>query len=254
VLAVVDQQQTVQLARPVAEAVTHGARRLRADAECPCQRVGDQVGGGNGGEVGQARLVGKPLGDRCCHMQRKTGLPRASRAGQREQPMALEQRGDLVRLALAANEAGQRDGQGGADLRRPADLRAHLDQGRPVGDAELPQQGADVAFDRPHGDVQALGDLAVVQALGDGRQDLGFAFGDAGPGQPLWRAAVEAGHGGILPVRDERWTPAPERLFHRHHPDGVRADIRAMHGCAGASAPQDCDEVNGPPPDRRRQA
>jgi hypothetical protein len=185
VLAVVDQQQTVQLARRVAEAVTHGARRLRADAECPRQRVGDQVGGGNGSEVGQAHTVGKAFGARCGHLQRETGLPRASRAGQREQPMALEQRGDLVCLALSADEAGQREGQDSADLHCPADLRAHLDEGRPVGDAELTQQGADVAFNRPHRDVQAVGDLAVVQALGDGRQDVGFAFGNAGPGQPL---------------------------------------------------------------------
>ena len=88
-------------------------------------------------------------------------------------------------------------------LRRPAELRAHLDQGRPVVDAELAQQSADVALDRPHRDVQTVGDLAVVQPLGDGRQDLGLAFGDAGSGQPLWRAAGKAGHGGILPGQAE---------------------------------------------------
>jgi hypothetical protein len=110
VLTVVDHQQTVRLARRVAEAVPHRAGRLGADAQCPGQCVGDQVGGSNGGEVGQAHVAGKAVGAGCCHLQRESGLARASRAGQGEQPMALEQRGDLVGLALAADEAGQRDG------------------------------------------------------------------------------------------------------------------------------------------------
>ena len=53
-----------------------------------------------------------------------------------------------------------------------------------------------------------------MQALGNGRQDLGFAFGDAGSGQPLWRAAVEAGHGGILPGQAEHWMPTLGAVDH----------------------------------------
>jgi hypothetical protein len=149
-LAVVDQQQTLQFAGRVAEAIPHRAGRLRADAQCPGQCVGDQIGGGNGRQVGQAHVVAETFGAGCSHLQRQTGLARASRAGQGDQPMALEQRGDLVRLALPADKAGQRDGQDGPGLRRPAELRTNLDQGRPVANAELAQQGADVALDRPH--------------------------------------------------------------------------------------------------------
>jgi hypothetical protein len=90
VLAVVDQQQALQLEGCVAEAFPHGAGRLGADAECSRQCVGDQVGGGNGSEVGQAHVVGETFGAGCSHLQRETGLARARRAGQGEQPMALE--------------------------------------------------------------------------------------------------------------------------------------------------------------------
>ena len=63
-----------------------------------------------------------------------------------------------------------------------AGLVGEHDELRAVAQVELEQQVRDVRLHRRLGEDQAVGDLAVGQALGDERQDLALALGELCPG------------------------------------------------------------------------
>ena len=111
VLAVVEDQQREPPGELGAEAFE--GRALGREGE-------PERGGGRGRHqrrVAQARQLHEPdavaarVHPRARGLEAETGLARAAGAGEREQAVAVEQTGDLPQLAVAADEARQRDRQ-----------------------------------------------------------------------------------------------------------------------------------------------
>ena len=121
-------------------------------------------------------------------------------------------------------------------LRRPhqSRLEGEDDGLHPVAQPELGQQPAHVGLDGRLGDVEALGDLGVGEAVGDGEQDLALALGQAGQRRVLGRpdAAIRSAAGPAVADRSGsgvgvllEQAPGDAR---RH--DGVTAGHRADGG------------------------
>ena len=202
VLAVVHYQQAARLACHLTQDVAQRASRLRYHTQGPRQRVTDHVRR-DWRQIGEPDAVRERVGVDRGDVQREPGLAHPAGTGERDQAMGINQRGELARLALPADQAGQRHREQGVSGSRPAELRAHLGQRRPVGDAELAQQRSDVALHRPHGHVEPTGDLAVTQPLRHRQEHLGLAFGDAGASQPPGHTVLAACHGAIV-LQDQR--------------------------------------------------
>jgi hypothetical protein len=154
----------------------------------------------DGHEVDEPDAVGHVAGHLGGDGHRQAGLAHATGSEGGDEPVRAhggDQLGDLRRAAHERREGdGQRGGRrrlgAGPDRgrlpvgwRRAHEGRRHRRQGPTVGDAELAEQRRDVALDRPHGDVQAGGDLGVGQVPGERVEDLGLPGGDTGLGEHL---------------------------------------------------------------------
>ena len=195
---------------------------LRDHAQRPGQGLPDPVRGGRG-QVGQPGPVRELAGRGGTGLQREPGLADPGRAGERDQPVAGQQREQLAGVGVPADQAGQRSRQGGAGLRLLVQLAADLGQRGPVGHGELAQQGGDMALHRAHRDMQPPGDLPVAQPFGQRGENLGLPPGDARPGQPPLsggglvpgpRVNVHQGH--------TRWSVPGGRTVHVSVPGSVR--------------------------------
>jgi hypothetical protein len=109
-----------------------------------------------------------------------------------------EQPAQFGGLALAADDAGQRQGQREVVTGCLAQLGAELGERGPIVGLQLAHQGRDVTLHRPHRQVEPLGDLPVAQPFGDRPQDVRLAFGHAGSDQPVALPMTVARHAGIL--------------------------------------------------------
>ncbi len=218
-LAIVHQQQATHPSGHLTQDVAQRPTRLWYDAQRPRQRVGDQLRPDRS-QIREPRTVREPISVDRGDVQGEPGLAHPAWADERDHAMAVDQCGELARLGLSADEAGKRHWQSGVGAGGPAQLHPHVDQCRPVGNAELAQQGRYVALHGPHRDMEPVGDLAVAEPVGDRRQHLGLPLGDAGANQPLSPTAAVATHTDII-----------RRCQHPLYGDRLRTKIRRSHGC-----------------------
>ena len=157
---------------------------------------------------------------RCRSAPDSRSRPAAARPGRGRLNGATRQRPSSPRRS---DGSGAGPGAGSDDPR----LVGEHDELRPVAQVELEQQVRDVRLHGRLGEHEALGDLAVRQALGDELQDLALALGE------LAHLPVPAGVGGRRRL-DEPLEQAPghrrgdQRLARRH--DADRGDeVRGRH-------------------------
>ena len=185
------------LAGHLVQDVAKRPSRLRDDAQRARDRIGDQLRA-HRCQVGEPGAVRKRVGVRGGDAQGEPGLAHTSRPGEGDQAMGVDQGGQLVQLAVSANEARQRHGQVGVAAGGPAQLHPQVGECRPIGGAELVQECGNVALHGSYGDVQALGDLAIAQPLGYGGEHFGLARCYAGAHQSLRYHRAGAAHTGIV--------------------------------------------------------
>ena len=183
VLAVVQDQQRAPLAELGAEALESGEPRREGEPKRGGGRVRHQPGVAEARQLDQPDAVAALADARRRGLEAETGLARPAGAGERDQAMAVEQPGDLAQLAVAPDEARQRDRQVVASaLGRPgaaagASALARLLLGRVEVDLAAQQRpiqarglGIGLGLQLAPKRLRAAGDIARAPAGGDRRR------------------------------------------------------------------------------------
>jgi hypothetical protein len=107
VLAVVDDQERFSVPEELDESLVGRHFRVLGDLERTTRRVRDEAGLAQRSELDEPGAVlelPKQLGR---HLQRQPGLAHAADAGQRDEPVAPDELGDLLDLSLSSDESAQ---------------------------------------------------------------------------------------------------------------------------------------------------
>jgi hypothetical protein len=111
VLAVVQDKQQLLITQGVRERLVKGPFGSFLDAQDGRKPVRDEGRIRDLGQLHQPHAIGVGVGYSLGKLDRKSGLPGAADAGQREQSGGSQPRWNTAELLLPANEAGQRDRQ-----------------------------------------------------------------------------------------------------------------------------------------------